>query len=467
MRIGAHDPERLSGGRIKRVDVAAQVSEVGGERRRPMSFRRADADGVADARRGLEAPCHASAFRIERVDVAGIGAKEHAAAGDGGLAVHRGSVRQAECPFQSEIRHLRRGDPRRVRGLEPRVRRVRTPSIPGRPGRWIRELRTGAALIRHALRIARGYAPELAPPDEFRKAALDDVHQIRLCLRVRGGRVHRHCGVDGIRRQFAKRVHIGCLLGACRSGDAGVAVTRGTALLEEANGAGRRLRGCTRSVSEQNSKDTDEQNGSHCHDDSFSYGIQPAILRLTSGPPSQSHDDTDERNRYANHRNGEPRMVVESGREKCDPPHWCRRLTEYSCWANAAWIDFIEKTRPADEFFLKRMSHILLGEDAWFRRIAGATVDPHVWSVLTFEQMRERLAQHRDVYESLLLGDVTRVIDYTRFTGEKYRSPISDILVHLSHHGAHHRAQMATHISARGVTPINTDFIQYCLVNRL
>jgi uncharacterized damage-inducible protein DinB len=87
--------------------------------------------------------------------------------------------------------------------------------------------------------------------------------------------------------------------------------------------------------------------------------------------------------------------------------------------------------------------------------------------VLTFEQMRERLAQHCDVYESLLRSDLSRVVDYTRFTGEKYRSPISDILVHLSHHGAHHRAQMATHISAQGVTPINTDFIQFCLVNRL
>jgi hypothetical protein len=26
---------------------------------------------------------------------------------------------------------------------------------------------------------------------------------------------------------------------------------------------------------------------------------------------------------------------------------------------------------------------------------------------------------------------------------------------------------MATHISAQGVTPINTDFIQFCVVNRL
>lgn len=160
-------------------------------------------------------------------------------------------------------------------------------------------------------------------------------------------------------------------------------------------------------------------------------------------------------------------MVIESGGEQSEPTHGIRRLTEYSCWANAAWIDFIEEARPADEFLVKRMSHILLGEDAWFRRIEGGTVDPDVWRVLTFDQMRERLSKHRDTYDSLLRKDLSRVVDYTRFTGEKYRSPISDILVHLSHHGAHHRGQMATHISAQGVTPINTDVIQFCLVNRL
>lgn len=160
-------------------------------------------------------------------------------------------------------------------------------------------------------------------------------------------------------------------------------------------------------------------------------------------------------------------MIVESRGEKSDPTHCIKRLTDYSCWANDAWITFIEKVGPADEFLLKRMSHILLGEDAWFRRMAGVSVDPDVWTMLTFDQMREYLAQHCDVYESLLRSDLSRVVDYTRFTGEQYRSPISDILVHLSHHGAHHRAQMATHISAQGVTPINTDYIQFCLINRL
>ena len=160
-------------------------------------------------------------------------------------------------------------------------------------------------------------------------------------------------------------------------------------------------------------------------------------------------------------------MVVDSGGEKSEPTHYVKRLTEYSCWANAAWIDFIEKVGPADEFLVTRMTHILLGEEAWFQRIAGAAVDPNVWSAVGFDEMRARHARHRDIYESLLRSDLGRVVDYIRFTGEKYRSPVADILVHLSHHGAHHRGQMATHISARGTKPINTDFIQFCLMNRL
>jgi uncharacterized damage-inducible protein DinB len=147
--------------------------------------------------------------------------------------------------------------------------------------------------------------------------------------------------------------------------------------------------------------------------------------------------------------------------------NYVQKLTQYSLWANGGWIDFIEGQRPSDEFLVKRMSHILLGEDAWFRRIADDPLDSDVWRVLTFSGMRDRLSKHRDVYDRLLAGDVSRVIDYTRFSGEKYQSPISDILVHLSHHGAHHRGQMATHISAQGVSPINTDYIQFCLMNRL
>jgi uncharacterized damage-inducible protein DinB len=90
------------------------------------------------------------------------------------------------------------------------------------------------------------------------------------------------------------------------------------------------------------------------------------------------------------------------------------------------------------------MSHILLGEQAWFDRVLG-----------------------KEPNRNLVSGNLDRVVAYRRFTGEEYQSPVADILLHLTLHGAHHRGQMATYVSGKGMKPINADFIQYCLSNRL
>jgi uncharacterized damage-inducible protein DinB len=83
---------------------------------------------------------------------------------------------------------------------------------------------------------------------------------------------------------------------------------------------------------------------------------------------------------------------------------------------------------------------------------------------MTVPQLHELHANHATVYQELLASDLGRMTAFTRFTGEEYQSPTSDILVHLTLHGAHHRGQIATYVSAHGKPPINTDFIQYCLL---
>jgi uncharacterized damage-inducible protein DinB len=103
-------------------------------------------------------------------------------------------------------------------------------------------------------------------------------------------------------------------------------------------------------------------------------------------------------------------MVIERSAEESEPTHFVKRLAQYSCWANAEWITFIERHAPSDEFLVKRMSHILLGEDAWFRRIRSEPLDPDVWAVLTFNQMRDRLARHRDTFETLLGTNLTSMV---------------------------------------------------------
>jgi uncharacterized damage-inducible protein DinB len=143
------------------------------------------------------------------------------------------------------------------------------------------------------------------------------------------------------------------------------------------------------------------------------------------------------------------------------------KLLRHSSWANGIWIDFVYGLEPPHEFELKVMSHIILGERAWLQRIAGHQPNPEIWRILPDAELRQLHAEQRDTCDRLLGEDLDRRVEYRRFTGEAYESPIADILAHVATHAAHHRGQLARHVSTRGFTPPNTDFIQYCIANRL
>jgi uncharacterized damage-inducible protein DinB len=143
------------------------------------------------------------------------------------------------------------------------------------------------------------------------------------------------------------------------------------------------------------------------------------------------------------------------------------KLVQHCNWANQAWIDLIaQATADARDEYLSRMiSHVLLGEQAWFQRIMRQEIDRNIWRVMPVDEMRQRHQLHVQHYAALLGGDVQRIVEYRRFTGEEYRSSIGDILLHLCTHGMHHRGQMAAHASKQGLAKPSTDFINFCIVN--
>ena len=95
----------------------------------------------------------------------------------------------------------------------------------------------------------------------------------------------------------------------------------------------------------------------------------------------------------------------------------------------------------------------------------GEEPDRDIWKLMSVLELHEMHSEHRHVYDDLLVGNLERVIAYKRFTGEEYQSPVADILLHLALHGAHHRGQMATYVSSKGAKPINSDFVQFCLLH--
>jgi uncharacterized damage-inducible protein DinB len=143
------------------------------------------------------------------------------------------------------------------------------------------------------------------------------------------------------------------------------------------------------------------------------------------------------------------------------------KLIRHCIWANEAWMDFISESCPSDECLMKRMSHILLGEQIWFQRLLGEQLDRDILRIVAIPELRNMLARHRASYDGFLAGNLERVVAFKRLTGEEYQLPVSDILLHLTLHGAHRRGQMATYASGKGLKPANTDYVQYCLLNGL
>lgn len=130
-------------------------------------------------------------------------------------------------------------------------------------------------------------------------------------------------------------------------------------------------------------------------------------------------------------------------------------------------MEYVATTCPYDARAVTLVSHILLGERAWFDRMDQREPNRAIWRPLPVEVQREMQRVHEWRYEGLLAVDPDTPIEYQRFTGERYISSIADILRHLVTHGAHHRGQLAAHVSSRGVAPINTDFLRYCMEHGL
>jgi uncharacterized damage-inducible protein DinB len=143
------------------------------------------------------------------------------------------------------------------------------------------------------------------------------------------------------------------------------------------------------------------------------------------------------------------------------------RLVDHCTWANEQWITRLFQATPTESRLHQLMSHVLLSEQVWFQRVAGEPLDTDIWRPLKSDEMRDLHNRNTTIYRDLVDGDLRRDIEYTRFTGEHYCSPVSDIVLHLCLHGMHHRGQMARTASELKVARPNTDFINYCIVNRL
>lgn len=143
-----------------------------------------------------------------------------------------------------------------------------------------------------------------------------------------------------------------------------------------------------------------------------------------------------------------------------------RRLFSYDEWAIARIVDLLKPAPGRNQKALAVLAHLLLAEKIWLLRLQGKdTVGINKSPELSLDECESLANENQKGYlaylDSLNEEDLDAILTYKNLAGREFRTPVSDILMHVAMHGTYHRGQIATAVRGEGGTPVDTDFITF------
>jgi uncharacterized damage-inducible protein DinB len=137
----------------------------------------------------------------------------------------------------------------------------------------------------------------------------------------------------------------------------------------------------------------------------------------------------------------------------------------YEKWANQLMIEKLlslpELPARAHEVF----AHILSAQQIWLNRLKEEAVTAAIWENYQtdeWEHIEMRNMQQYEIYiNGLAEADFDKLILYHNSKGEEFKTPVNQILTHVSHHSAYHRGQLVLLIKPWTKELPQTDYIIY------
>jgi uncharacterized damage-inducible protein DinB len=145
------------------------------------------------------------------------------------------------------------------------------------------------------------------------------------------------------------------------------------------------------------------------------------------------------------------------------------RLFQWDAWANERVIGALrgcDATKPGVRKAIDRLAHMLCAQEIWLSRLGagewetGRALFPEGADLKKVERdakvLAARWAQLCRVVDE---GALDEVIAYTSTEGAAYETSRREIMLHVTHHGAYHRGQIAVDLKREGVVASATDYV--------
>lgn len=135
-------------------------------------------------------------------------------------------------------------------------------------------------------------------------------------------------------------------------------------------------------------------------------------------------------------------------------------LIDYDEWANRKVFNAIKglEAESYEAELYKQFAHLLATQIVWMSRITGNSSKLAIWPDLSIHETETLMNENPKKLKNLISRKDT-LITYKNSRGEEFQNSVEEILMHLTIHGQHHRAQIAKLLRKAGTSPPGTDFI--------
>lgn len=161
-----------------------------------------------------------------------------------------------------------------------------------------------------------------------------------------------------------------------------------------------------------------------------------------------------------------------------DLKEYLPQLYDYTYWANRRYFAVAEGLSEEQlhkdqghswQDVFSVLLHMLSSETVWLRRWNGESPKGHLepGDYPTLKAVQERWQQAekemRAFIESRTDQSLQESVTYTNFSGQTFRVPLWQMLMHVANHETHHRGELAAMFALMNVPHPEDEVIQYFL----
>ena len=134
-------------------------------------------------------------------------------------------------------------------------------------------------------------------------------------------------------------------------------------------------------------------------------------------------------------------------------------------WSDIRVLNLLEEENINSGKVMELLSHIVIAEDTWYRRISNEFYDNQFWNLLSFEDCKKMILQANLKFikyiRALSENDFQKKISYKNSKGIDYNTSVEDILTHIGLHGMYHRGQIMLLMRNNGKDVVTTDYVMF------